>query len=215
MSASIPREILSICQRLHGRNMLAAADGNVSYRHSDDNITITPTGRAKAFIDESELATITLSGEIVKGTPSGEYLMHLEVYKQCPTAKAAVHAHPPTAIAWTIAHPDLNELPSNCLPEVILALGKIPIAPYARPGTQGMGQVLRPLLPHHKAIILARHGALGWGENLQEAYWAMERIEHCAQILKQAQELGGLTELPEQEIAALMAMREKIGNKTL
>ena len=209
------KEIVEVCRRLYQRNMLAAADGNVSYRCSDEKILITPTGKAKAFISEDHIATITLSGECIQGTPSGEYLMHLEVYKQCPEAKAVVHAHPPTAIAWTIARPELTELPGSCLPEVILATGKIPIAPYARPGTQEMGIHIRPFLPQHKVMILARHGGLSWGENLEEAYWGMERLEHCADILKRASELGSLTPLPDEEVQSLMAIRKKMGNKTL
>ena len=183
--------------------MLAAADGNISHRCSDEEILITPTRKAKAFIDEQDIATMTLAGKCLQGAPSGESLMHLEVYRRCPQAKAVVHAHPPTAIAWTIAKPELTELPSHCLPEVILALGKIPIAPYARPGTEDMGIKIRHLLPQHKVIILARHGGLSWGESLEEAYWGMERLEHCAEILKRAAELGPSPLFPTKKFKAL------------
>src|SRR5581483_2454180 len=123
-------------------------------------------------------------------------LMHLEVYRSCPKAKAVVHAHPPTAIAWTIAHPEMKMLPSDCMSELILAVGDLPVVPYARPGTLNMGEVLRPYLPGSRVMILARHGALSWGEDLDEAYNGMERLEHTALILKSAWELGGLTALP-------------------
>ncbi len=141
--------------------------------------------------------------------------MHLEVYRRCPAARAVIHAHPPTAVAWTVAQPNLKELPSECLSEVILATGSIPIAPYARPGTQNMGDVLVPFLPQHRALILARHGALTWGEDLEEAYRGMERIEHSAQTLKLAHDLGGLTTLPEGEIKYLKELRKKLGDTLL
>jgi L-fuculose-phosphate aldolase len=141
--------------------------------------------------------------------------MHLEVYKQCPEAVAVVHAHPPTAIAWSVAFPDLKELPANCLSEVILATGSIPFVPYARPGQLEMGTHLIPFLPQHRALILARHGALTWGQSLDEAWMGMERIEHSAQILAEAQKLGGLSELPESEVFALKEMRQKLGPKLL
>lgn len=195
--------------------MLAAADGNVSYRFSDQKIAITPTRRPKAFIASSELAFINIAGETISGSPSGEFKLHLEVYKKCPQAVAVVHAHPPTAIAWTIARPDLVELPSECLPEVILATGKIPIVPYARPGTEDMATALRPFLPEHKVMILARHGGLSWGGSLEEAYMGMERVEHSAEILKSACELGELTPLPGEEIEALRKMRESMGSVNL
>lgn len=208
------KEIVIICERLHARNMLAAADGNISYRISDDEILITPSGLAKGFMQPEQMAVINLKSEVLVGNPSSERLMHLEVFKTTD-AKAIVHAHPPTAIAWSIARPDLQKLPSECLSEVILATGDIPFVPYARPGTQQMADVLKPFLPKHKAMILKNHGALTWGADLDEAYRGMERIEHSAQILMKAQQLGGLHFLPADEIKFLYELREKIGNVLL
>ena len=119
--------------------------------------------------------------------------MHLAVYRSCPEARAVVHAHPPTAIAWSLARPGLDFLPSDALPEVILAAGSIPFVPYARPGTAAMGEVLAPFLPENRLMVLARHGALAWGGTLEEAHNGMERLEHACQILKAAGELGGAT----------------------
>lgn len=208
-------EIVDICRRLNNKNLLASADGNVSYRISDREILITPTGKNKAHIQADEMAVITLDNEILSGNPSGERLMHLEVYRSCPEAKAIVHAHPPTAIAWSVARPDLKELPAESLSELILAVGRVPFVPYARPGTQDMGDVLRPFLPDCRVMILSRHGALSWGEDLEEAYNGMERLEHVAGILKSAHELGGIHDLPAEEIRILREMRKKLGNRTL
>ena len=204
--------IIEICKRLHARNMLSAADGNITYRVSDSEILITPSGIAKAFMKLSDMAVITLDNKILEGSPSTERLMHLEVFKNCPKAVAVVHAHPVTAIAWSIAKPNLQKLPSECLSEVILATGDIPFVDYARPGTQAMGDVLKKYLPHHRAMILRRHGAITWGESIEEAYRGMERIENSAQILMTAENLGGLTPLPDDEIKYLYELRKKIGD---
>lgn len=211
----IPDQIVEICGRLHARNMLAGADGNISFRVSDREIFITPSGIAKGFMEPDQMAVINLAGEVVSGNPSTERLMHLEIYRTCPSAKAVVHAHPVTAIAWSIARPDLEKLPSDCLSEVILACGDIPFARYARPGTSDMGQVLKQFLPRHRALILRRHGAVTWGEDLEEAYRGMERIEHSAQILAMAQKLGGLHPLPKEEVDYLYDLRKKIGDVLL
>lgn len=222
--SSIETKILEICKALHQRNLLAAADGNISYRLSDQEILITPTGQTKAFMDQKEVAVITLDNKIIRGNPSSERLMHLEIYKKCPEAKAVVHAHPPTAIAWSIAFSGLQEIPYSELPEAILAAGKIPIVPYARPGTEDMGKNLLPFLPESRLMILARHGAVCWGQDLDEAYRGLERVEHICQILKSAMELkksaspelGNLNQiLPDSEIQALFELRKKIGPKIL
>jgi L-fuculose-phosphate aldolase len=176
---------------------------------------MTPTGVNKFELRPEDMAFLRLDGAVLSGAPSSERAMHLAVYQQCPEARVVVHAHPPTAIAWTLARPDLQELPSDALPEVILAAGRIPVVPYARPGTDAMGSALLPFLPAHRLLLLARHGALAWGESLQEAVNGIERVEHAALILKTALELGGAKPLPEEERRALHALRAKNGPKLL
>lgn len=211
----LERQIVQICRNLHSRNLLAAADGNVSYRISDDEILITPSGVAKAFMQETAMAIINIHGEVVRGFPSGEKQMHLEIYRKCPQAKAVVHAHPPTAIAFSLVNPEAKELPNQALPEVILAAGTIPLVPYTRPGTREMGLHLHPYLPENRALILARHGAVCWGETLDEAYRGMERIEHVALILSKTAAFGHAKELPHDELVALHALRAQLGPKLL
>ncbi len=211
-----PKEhIIEICKRLYHRNLLAAGDGNVSYRESDSEIWITPSGLNKGYLAPEDLALIDLSNNVLEGTPSTERLMHLEIYKTCPKAKAVIHAHPPTAIAWSVARPDMRELPKECLSELILALGSVPIVPYCRPGTEEMGTKLIPLLPRYRVMILARHGGVSWGESLEEAFNGMERLEHTCEILFKSQLLGGLTFLPTEEIEFLKELRHKMGDKSL
>lgn len=208
-------KIVEVCRRLYDRNMLAAADGNVSARTKDDFILMTPTGRQKGFIDPGDMAVLSESGEVVTGAPSAERLMHLEIYRLCRKARAVVHAHPPHAIAWSLARPELEELPSEHMSEVILATGGIPLVPYARPTTEAMGTILHKYLPQHRAMILGRHGAVTWGEDLEEALNGMERIEHSAQILWLAEQLGGSKPLPKEEVAVLHDMRRKMGDRLL
>jgi L-fuculose-phosphate aldolase len=210
MSTPAFRILESLCEagrRLHGRNLLAGADGNVSCRLADGTLAMTPAGVAKNRLKPGDLAHLDLAGRILSGRPSTERLMHLAVYRACPAARAVVHAHPPTAVALTVARPELRALPDGCLPELILAAGSVPVVPYARPGTAAMGEVLGPYLPASRLLLLSRHGALSWGEDLEEAYNGMERLEHVCQILKSAWELGGWTSLDPGEVEALRALR--------
>ncbi len=211
----ILKAIVESCRRLHERNLLAAADGNISCRLPFNRIAITPSGVNKVKLRVEDMAFMQLSGIVIKGKPSSERLMHLAVYRACPEASCVIHAHPPTAIAWSLARPDLAFLPDESLPEVILAAGRIPIVPYARPGTTAMGEALAKFLPQHRLMILARHGALCWGETIEDAYNGIERLEHVCQILKSAVELGGLSTLPEAEIAALRELRARQGPRIL
>ncbi len=211
----IKKQIIQIAKILDRKNLNAAADGNISYRFSDEEIFITPSGIAKALISEDDIAIINSKGEILQGQPSSEKLMHLTVYQHCPKAKAVIHAHPPTAIAWTIAFPDSCSLPNNAMSELILALGKLPIVPFQRPGTKAMGEVLIPYLPAQRAFILARHGALTWGEDLFEALRGIERIEHSAEILYKAKLLNKISTIEQAEVDYLIRQRKKIGETLL
>lgn len=207
--------IIEIGRRLYQKNLLAAADGNISCRLEDGTFLITPSGMPKGFILADDLAIISQQGGVIKGKPSSETPMHLQIFNHCPLAKVVIHAHPPTAVAWSIAFPQDQCLPSSAMSEMILALGELPIVPYARPGTEDMAKNLLPYLPKRRAMILARHGALSWGETMQEALNGMERIEHCAQMLFLAKQLAGVTHLPVEEITFLKQCREKLGDRNL
>lgn len=209
--AQVLESLCEACRRLHGQNLLAAGDGNLSARLADGRIAMTPSGVAKAWLQPEAFAYLALDGTILSGQPSSERLMHLAIYRACPEAHVVVHAHPPTAIAWTVARPDLLELPADVLPEVILGAGSIPIVPYARPGTVALAEAFQPFLPAHRLLLMARHGAVCWGEDAAEATGGIERLEHVAKILKAAVELGGLSSLPSAEIEALRALRSALG----
>lgn len=215
MSDDLLHNLLDGCRRLHAGGLLAASDGNLSVRLPNGLIAMTPSGVPKAKVRLEDLAHLSLEGEVLSGRPSSERAMHLAIYRAVPEAKAVVHAHPPTAIAWTLARPDLAELPSDGLPEVILAAGRIPVVPMAIPGTGAMGTNLLPFLPAHRLMILARHGGLCWGEHLDEAVGGLERLEQVAQILWKAEVLGGAKPLPESDLADLRALRAKIGPRII
>lgn len=211
----IKQEIINTAVMLHHKNMLAACDGNISYRLDDDTILITPSGMPKFLVTEADIAVVDLNGKVIKGKPSSEMLMHLEVYKMRADAKAVIHAHPPTAVAYSIAHPDAVEIPGKSFSELILAVGKIPIVPFQMPGSHEMGTALHPFIKESKVMVLARHGALSFGSDLIEAYNGMERLEHSCEMLLKAQSFGGVTELDEQIVKELYELRKKIGDKTL
>jgi L-fuculose-phosphate aldolase len=208
-------DLLDACRRLHAGGLLAASDGNLSARLPDGRIAMTPSGVPKAKVKLEDLAMLALDGTILAGRPSSERAMHLAIYRAVPEAKAVVHAHPPTAIAWSVARPGLEELPSDALPEVILAAGRIPIVPMAIPGTEAMGTNLLPFLPAHRLMILARHGGLCWGEHMDEAAGGMERLEQVATILWKAETLGGAQPLAASDLAELRALRAKLGPKII
>jgi L-fuculose-phosphate aldolase len=187
---SLRLEIIKVCRRLENKGLIAASDGNVSVRVGEDCILITPSGIPKGEMAPEEIAKTCMLGSLLEGPlrPSSEIRMHLQVYRMRPDVSAIVHAHPPVATAFTLAGYPFN---SKILPEVWMMLGKVSTAPYATPSTDEVPKSIEPYVTDSRAILLKRHGALTFGENLMEACMRMEKIEHCAKILFYASMLEG------------------------
>jgi len=198
------REMVQVCHALYHRQLVAAADGNVSARCGGLFLT-TPSGLSKGRVQAADLILVDGSGQVLSGNgrPTSELALHLEVYAQRPQAGAVIHAHPPVATALTIAGVSLAE---PILPEVVLTLGAIPTAPYATTGTPALAAAVHDLLPHYDAILLEQHGALTLGRTLWEAFDKMEKVEHTAWIVWLAQQLGQVRQLPPDEVARLTAL---------
>ena len=191
-----------ICKKLYEKNLIAGSDGNVSEKRGN-KIIITPSNVNKSEIKSKDLCWIDKNGKNLKGQASSEKYMHLAIYKYQKKAKAIAHAHPPSAIALSLVKSQWRFLP-QALPEMALALGPVPIVPYIRPGTKQLGESLKPFIQNSKALILSHHGAVVWGDNLQEAFLIMEQLEHSCKILCLSESMGRTKVLTQKEISELL-----------
>jgi L-fuculose-phosphate aldolase len=83
------------------------------------------------------------------------------------------------------------------------------LAKYGTPGTSELADALEPLVPQYDAILMANHGVVAYGEDLQSAYMKMETVEHFAKVALVAHLLGQEQPLKEDEVAKLMVARSK------
>lgn len=210
----VKQSIILIAKMLHQKNMLAACDGNISYRF-ENQVLITESGIAKFTLAKNNFAIVSLDGTIISGHPSSEMLMHLAIYRVAKNAKAVIHAHPVNTIALSIAKPEWQLLPNDCISELIIAAGNIPIVPYQLPGSQELASNIANFACEHKLMIMAKHGALVWGDSLLEAYIGMERLEHSCEILLKALCIGQLDKLSKSQVSELFKIRQTLGNKTI
>ncbi|MGE5230838.1 MAG: class II aldolase/adducin family protein [Deltaproteobacteria bacterium] len=200
------RDIVRCCRRLWEGGLIAGADGNVSVRLGPDRLLVTPRGLHKAELTARDLVEVRLSGAHRRGSrrATTELDLHLRAYRRHGDCGAVVHAHPPVATAFAVAG---EPMPADVLPELILYLGAVPVAPYATTGTPALGDVVEPLLARHVAVLLANHGAVTWGPDLATARIRMESLEHSARILLAARLLGRTTRLSPEQIHALERLR--------
>ncbi len=212
---SLREEIIRIGKLMHSKNFVAAGDGNISARLDSRHLLVTPSGFSKGFLNPEQLLIVDMDGEKTSGNlgaardlaPSSEIRLHLECYRQRPDVRAVIHAHPPYAIACTLAGLSL----AKCtLPEVVYDLGTIPTAPYSTPTSPEGPQVVHDLIPQYDAIMLDRHGSLTVGKDLWEAYMRLERVEHSALVTLSANTIRPVEPLADQAIQKLAALRHKV-----
>lgn len=202
--------ICEIGRRMYARNLVAATDGNISVRLGDGQFLCTPSGVSKGFMQPRDLviadgAANKVAGE---GRVTSEFTTHLAAYEERPDIEAVVHAHPPKAIALTLAGISMVE---HALPEVVYALGGIPTAPYATPATPEGAEVLRPLIRQCDAVMLDRHGSITVGVDLLDAYHKLEKLEHGAESLLTAHLLGNVRYLEDEEVQKLFRVGREYG----
>ncbi len=200
---NIAGAIVDVCRRLSARGLLVATDGNVSARLQSGNILITRAGVSKGFITEDDLVEVKSDGTGGHQRSTTEIRMHVFVYEKRQDVRAIVHAHPPFATAFAVAGIPLDR---PVLPEVVVGLGGIPLAAYATPSTDEVPESLSPYVEHHDAILLSNHGAITFGEDLHDACFKMEKVEHTAEITYRARLLGAVRELSEDDLAKLRAI---------
>jgi L-fuculose-phosphate aldolase len=202
-------EVCTTARRMYERGLIVACEGNLSVRLGSERILVTPSAVCKGYLKPSELLVTDLEGEAISGTgrPSSEIRMHSLYYRLRSDVQAICHAHPPTATGFAVAGLALED---SVLPEIIVELGRIPLAPYGTPGSWEVCEGLEPLVPFHDAILLENHGVVTCGANLRSAYHRMETVEHFARILIVARSLGGAHSLSNERIEQLNSTRSSI-----
>lgn len=208
------QQIILVCRMMYQQRLVTATDGNVSARLPDGNLMITPSGVSKGFVTEDQLLIIDRTGKKLAGKPelkiSSENMLHLVCYDRRDDIEAVVHAHPPTAVAFSIAGISLAQC---VLPEVILTFGSIPTAQYGTPSTKDLPDSIEDKILTNDAIILERHGSVTVGTSVVDAFFKLEKMEHAAEITYRSRMLGRVTPLPTDEVGKLLEIRRKIGFK--
>ncbi|MFH1619774.1 MAG: class II aldolase/adducin family protein [bacterium] len=201
-------EMVEAGKRIHALGYVAASDGNLSVRLDRERILATPTGISKGVMSAGDLVLVSPAGKKISGerNPSSELAMHLLFYNSRPDVHAVVHAHPPAATGYAAAGIPLNKA---LISEVVLTLGTVPLAAYGTPGTEEVTRSMAHLVREHDAILMANHGAVTCGPDLEKAIWKMETVEHFARISLVTEILGKQSPLSECEVKKLAAARAR------
>lgn len=201
-------QVCDICHKMWQLGWVAANDGNVSVKLDDGTFLVTPTGISKSFITPEKLLIVAKDGVIIEGAegykPSSEIKMHFRCYEERDDIGAVVHAHPPAATGFAVAHVPLDRY---SMIESVITIGSVPVTPYGTPSTHEVPDAITPYLQEHDVMLLENHGALAVGCDLITAYYRMETLELWAKISINATILGGEKEISPENIERLCRMR--------
>jgi L-fuculose-phosphate aldolase len=207
----LKEEIVRVGKKLWERQYVDGNGGNISVRVSPQYVLCTPTLCSKGDLGLEDFTLVDLENCQICGDrqQTSEILLHLEIYKAVPAAKAVIHCHPPYATAHAVA----GVVPQgNLIPEQEVFIGPVALAPYETPGTRAFGKTVLPFVKDHNTILLENHGIVCWADTVSHAEWYVEVVEtYCKTVMIASQLRPKLNEIPPEKVADLLGIKKRLG----
>lgn len=177
-------QICLLAKSMFDRGLTGGSTGNISARTEDGGLLVSPTGTSFGRLDPARLSRFDNTMSLIDGdTPTKEMPLHAAFYETRSNAGAVVHLHSCHSVAWSLM-PDTDE--DNFLPPMtpysIMKLGKVKLLPFYRPGDPAMGDAVRGLAGKRSAVMLANHGPVVAGKDVEAACNAIEELEDTARL---------------------------------
>lgn len=181
---ALREQICLLAKSLFDRGLTGGSTGNISARTDDGGLLVSPTGTSFGRLDPGRLSRFDAAGTLISGDkPTKEMPLHTAFYDTRSTAGAVVHLHSCHSVAWSMM-PGVD--PDNFLPPLtpyaIMKLGKVKLLPFFLPGDPAMGDAVRGLAGKRSAVMLANHGPVVAGKDIEAACNAIEELEETARL---------------------------------
>jgi ribulose-5-phosphate 4-epimerase/fuculose-1-phosphate aldolase len=177
-------QICLLAKSMFDRGLTGGSTGNISARTEDGGLLVSPTGTSFGRLDPGRLSRFDANGTLISGDkPTKEMPLHTAFYDTRSSAGAVVHLHSCHSVALSMM-PDANEddfLP-RLTPYAIMKLGKVKLLPFFMPGDAAMGEAVRGLAGKRSAVMLANHGPVVAGKDIEAACNAIEELEDTARL---------------------------------
>ncbi|MCV3274320.1 3-oxo-tetronate 4-phosphate decarboxylase [Roseobacter sinensis] len=182
--AALREQICRLAKSMFDRGLTGGSTGNISARTADGGLLVSPTGTSFGRLDPGRLSHFDAAGRHIAGDPpTKEMPLHAAFYETRSTAGAVVHLHSCHSVAWSMM-PEVD--PDNFLPPLtpyaIMKLGRVKLLPFFRPGDPAMGAAVRGLAGKRTAVMLANHGPVVAGKDVEAACNAIEELEDTARL---------------------------------
>ncbi len=182
--AKLREQMCLLAKSMFDRGLTGGSTGNISARTPDGGLLVSPTGTSFGRLDPGRLSRFDAQGTLIDGDPpTKEMPLHTAFYDTRSTAGAVVHLHSCHSVAWSLM-PEADE--DNFLPPLtpyaIMKLGKVKLLPFFLPGDPAMGEAVRGLAGKRSAVMLANHGPVVAGKDIEAACNAIEELEDTARL---------------------------------
>jgi L-fuculose-phosphate aldolase len=191
--------VVDTARQMSEKGLVVGTSGNVSLRFKDsegrDVVAITPSGLSYDIMKPDDIVIVDLEGQRVEGdlAPSIETMLHTGIYKMRKKVNAVIHTHPVYGSVIAVAG---LEIPPILDDQVTQIGGEIKVAQYALSGSPEMTTNVLAALGPRNAALLANHGAIALGRNMQDAFVVCQLLEKTAKIYLLALGLGKPNLLP-------------------
>ena len=214
MAPKTPREqIVDAYTRLDREGLNRGSSGNVSVRSGADGLLISPTGIDATRITAASVVEIGLDGnERSAGIPSSEWLMHAEIYRRYPETHAVVHTHADACVALACQR---SGIPAFHYMVAGYGGNDIRCAPYEVFGSEALAHAAVVALQDRSACLLANHGMLSRGRDLDAAVGTAIKLETLARQYWMALQLGPPVLLSDQQMQEVAIRYQHYGRARL
>jgi L-fuculose-phosphate aldolase len=208
--SNIRKELAEAARRLYQRGLTTVSGGNISARSGSGSILITRSGPDKGTFTGEDICEISPDGENLSPgqAPSMECGMHLSLYRTRPDVNSVIHAHPPTAVAFSASGRDID---TTLTGESYLLLGRIERVPAAVMGSEELARSAGEAAAHSDVILIDNHGPVCLGESITEAYGRIELLEQAARVTLITSLLENRRPLPDEILREIDSIFGKSG----
>ncbi|MGW8314978.1 MAG: class II aldolase/adducin family protein [Bacteroidales bacterium] len=186
----LKRKILEAGMRLLREGLVARTWGNISIRVDENRMLITPSGRPYEELTEEDIVLMDYHTSKYEGRikPSSEKALHCEIYRTRKEIGAVIHTHQMNASTVAVARREVPPI----LDDMAQIIGPtVRVARYALPSTRKITKQTVKALRGRKAALMANHGAVCVGTDLEEAFVVCQILEKACRAFIEAEFLGG------------------------
>lgn len=181
--SKLREEICTLGKSMFDRGLTVGSSGNISVR-TDDGWLMTPTNSSLGRLDPATLSKVDAKGNLLSGDKqTKESFLHLSMYAERPAAGAIVHLHSTHSVAVScLADVDPRQPIPPITAYYVMKIGNLILLPYYAPGDMTLANAVKEVAGKHHAILLANHGPIVAGKDLESAVYATEELEETARL---------------------------------